>query len=322
MNQTFRCNNCNKIIVKPVSYFKKGLKNGTKVFYCSNDCHFMFLKKEKEQRIIEKTVIKKCKYCQKEFETIDNKKEFCSMSCSTTYYNKLYRSRLKEGSKIKISKTLKEYYKTHKNPSLKEKIKKDCPICNKEFEVRPCEKNKIYCSKQCYKDDKKLKFRTKASGGVREGAGYGKHGWYKGYWCDSSWELAYVIYNIDHNIKFVRNKEGFEYEFENKKYKYYPDFILEDGTYVEIKAVLNKKNKAKIESFNKKLTIIDKKGIQQYIDYVVEKYGKNFIELYEGNPYNEKLNSCLICGKPAKNLYCSRKCSGIGMKRKLYIVGR
>ena len=57
---------------------------------------------------------------------------------------------------------------------------------------------------------------------------------YKGYWCDSSWELAYVIYNLEHNIKFERNKQGFEYEFENKKYKYYPDFILEDGTYVEV----------------------------------------------------------------------------------------
>ena len=28
--------------------------------------------------------------------------------------------------------------------------------------------------------------------------GYGKHGWYKEYWCDSSWELAYVIYNLDY----------------------------------------------------------------------------------------------------------------------------
>lgn len=25
-----------------------------------------------------------------------------------------------------------------------------------------------------------------------------KHGWYKGFWCDSSWELAFVMYNIDH----------------------------------------------------------------------------------------------------------------------------
>jgi hypothetical protein len=28
------------------------------------------------------------------------------------------------------------------------------------------------------------------------------------------------------------------------------------------------------------LIIIDKKGIKQYIDYVVEKYGKDYIKLY------------------------------------------
>lgn len=121
--------------------------------------------------------------------------------------------------------------------------------------------------------------------GYKPGSGRGKKGWYKGYWCDSSWELAYVIYNLEHNIKFIRNKEGFEYEFENKKYKYYPDFILEDGTYVEIKGFLDKKNKTKIESFNKKIIIIDKTKINQYLNYVIKKYGKEYINLYE-----EKLN--------------------------------
>ena len=43
-------------------------------------------------------------------------------------------------------------------------------------------------------------------GGKRHGSGRGKKGWYKGYWCDSSWELALVIYNLEHNIKFERNK--------------------------------------------------------------------------------------------------------------------
>lgn len=127
---------------------------------------------------------------------------------------------------------------------------------------------------------KETKLKLSKCGGYKLGSGRGKQGWYKGYWCDSSWELAYVIYNLEHDIKFDRNKEGFEYEFENKKYKYYPDFILEDGTYVEIKGYLDKKNNAKINSFNKKLIVIDKKGIQEYINYVVEKYGKNYIELY------------------------------------------
>lgn len=130
------------------------------------------------------------------------------------------------------------------------------------------------------KHTEESKKKCSKGGGNKSGSGRGKKGWYKGYWCDSSWELAYVIYNLEHNIQFIRNKEGFEYEFENKKYKYYPDFILEDGTYVEIKGYLDKKNEIKIKSFYKKLIIIDKKGIKQYIDYVVEKYGKGYIKLY------------------------------------------
>ena len=58
------------------------------------------------------------------------------------------------------------------------------------------------------------------------------------------------------------------------------DFILEDGTYVEIKGYIDKKNEIKIKSFDKKLIIIDKESIKQYINYVVEKYGKDYIKLY------------------------------------------
>jgi len=69
------------------------------------------------------------------------------------------------------------------------------------------------------------------------GAGRGKSGWYKGYYCDSSWELAYVIYNLEHNIcNFIKNtSDKFEYEYKNEKHFYIPDFKFDDGHYVEIK---------------------------------------------------------------------------------------
>ena len=118
------------------------------------------------------------------------------------------------------------------------------------------------------------------SGGVRKGAGRGKNGWYKGYWCDSSWELAFVIYNLDNNIKFERNTEGFEYTFENEKHKYYPDFII-DNKYVEIKGHMNDKSISKIEQFENNLIIIDKNNIKKYLDYTIDKYGKKYIKLYE-----------------------------------------
>lgn len=112
--------------------------------------------------------------------------------------------------------------------------------------------------------------------------GFGKSGRYKGYWCDSSWELAFVIYNIDHKIKFERNFKSFEYEFENKKRSYFPDFIMEDGTYIEIKNYNTAKTLAKYKFFPHKLKIIlGRDGIKPYLNYVINKYGKNFIELYE-----------------------------------------
>ena len=40
-------------------------------------------------------------------------------------------------------------------------------------------------------------------------------------------------------------------------------------------------------------------------------YIPNTITILKGNPYSEKKNVCEICGKPAKNKYCSRNCSGI-----------
>lgn len=47
---------------------------------------------------------------------------------------------------------------------------------------------------------------SKSMGGYRKGSGVGKSGWYNGIYCDSSWELAYVIYHIDNNLPIIRNK--------------------------------------------------------------------------------------------------------------------
>lgn len=120
------------------------------------------------------------------------------------------------------------------------------------------------------------------SGGYRKGSGIGKHGWYKGFYCDSSWELAFVVYNLEHNIKLIRNKERFPYVFNGKNYYYIPDFIIDD-TLIEIKGYKDLKWKAKHNQFPKdrKLVVLEKNEMKPYLDYVIEKYGKNFIDLYE-----------------------------------------
>jgi len=107
---------------------------------------------------------------------------------------------------------------------------------------------------------------------------WGHCGYYNKIWCDSSWELAFLVYNCDHNIPTKRNLKGFSYTFYNKKHKFYPDFIVND-TYIEIKGKMSRKDKSKIKQFKLPLIVIGEKEIQQYLNYVKEKHGDKFFEI-------------------------------------------
>ena len=140
------------------------------------------------------------------------------------------------------------------------------------------------------------------NGGYRKGSGRGKSGWYKGYWCDSTWELAWVIYNIDKGIIFERNTEGFEYTYLDKIFKYYPDFI-KGGIYYEIKGFMDKKNKAKLNQFPYKLMIISSNEIDFFINYVKEKYQIGYLpELYENSEKYKRENFSKIRKEEKINL--------------------
>lgn len=121
--------------------------------------------------------------------------------------------------------------------------------------------------------------KRRGLGGYIPGAGKGHRGRYKGYWCDSSFELAFVIYNIEHNISFERNLDRFEYEYEGKKHKYTPDF-KKDEKYIEIKGYEKPVDLIKYAQVQN-LTVLYKKDIQYMIDYCINKYGKDFINMYE-----------------------------------------
>lgn len=109
-----------------------------------------------------------------------------------------------------------------------------------------------------------------------------KKGWYKGYWCDSSWELAFVMYNIDHNIQFIRNEKGFSYYNDRlkKERKFYPDFII-NNEYIEIKGWRNDDTISKQRDFPKdqKLKVYFKEDMELYLKYAIEKYGLEFWKL-------------------------------------------
>lgn len=144
---------------------------------------------------------------------------------------------------------------------------------------------KTKCSFKGKKHKKETIEKLRLLGGYRKGSGRGISGKFKGYYCDSSWELAYVIYCLENNIALKRNTEFFEYTYEDKKHKYLPDFKIGDD-YIEIKGYMTSIDVEKIKQFpkNKILKVLGKLELKEVFEYVIKKYGKNYVELYEKKP--------------------------------------
>ncbi len=270
--------------------------------------------KAAQQRTIAENKLKKethkyiCECCGKIKIGIFGSGRFCSKKCS----NKGVWS--KERKDVHRTAMMNSEKVTFANKKRITRIDKVCVICNKKFWVHNCNKNRMFCSKECVGKDIDFKYKKRAAGGYREGSGRGKSGWYNGIQCDSTYELAWVIYHIDHKINFIRNTQKFDYYYKEKKHSYIPDYFLpKEDLFVEVKGFNSVQNEEKIKQFSKKLAIMYKEDLKYIFEYVIKKYGKNFIELYEGNPHKIRNNKCLICEKPSVNEFCSQKCSGIGM---------
>ena len=104
--------------------------------------------------------------------------------------------------------------------------------------------------------------------------GNGKKGWFKGIFCDSSWELAFLVYHIENNLNIKRCTRRLPYTFEGNKHIYIPDFETDFGI-IEIKGRKDKKAIVKQQNFPE-IKVIDKYEIEPYLKYVNDKYGKEF----------------------------------------------
>lgn len=134
----------------------------------------------------------------------------------------------------------------------------------------------------------KTKARQKLSAAItklrQEGKGYcrGTMGYYKGIHCDSSWELAFLLYCLDNNIKIERCKIHFEYEYNGTIHRYTPDFIVNDNELIEIKGFKDRRWSAKMECCKQNnIKVLDREEMKFYVDYAKEHYGRNFTDLYE-----------------------------------------
>lgn len=101
-----------------------------------------------------------------------------------------------------------------------------------------------------------------------------KKGYYSGIYCGSSYELAYVIYNLDHNIPFTRCERYYEYINNGEAHLYFPDFELPDGTIIEIKGYHTELVDIKAEAVkDRPIKVLYKKDLLSHISYVCQKYG-------------------------------------------------
>lgn len=122
---------------------------------------------------------------------------------------------------------------------------------------------------------------------------------------DSSWELAYYIWLKDHNINFKYQPNiSFEYEYENNKHIYHPDFLVESEIY-EIKGpqffkdgkMINPYDSSLNNLFEAKHQCMIKNNVKiitdctEYIDYVLQKYGNDYLKQFKYNNITEIFNN-------------------------------
>lgn len=151
----------------------------------------------------------------------------------------------------------------------------------------------------------------------------------RGIECDSSWEAAVVVYFKDHNKRIERNTLGFEYEYQGRIRRYYPDFYLGDRTYLEVKGLTTDKDYVKWEAFRKsnRLIIINRNAFLKFVaPYIKAKYANlsefkniNYSALFDTIKFQtkklarfkDKTKCCAILGvsyedyKIIKSAYCS-----------------
>ena len=219
-----------------------------------------------------------CERCGKVMTEKFGSGRFCCKACANSHdkteeSKKKASESLKEKTKDSVIRRKETYYS---NPKL-------CKVCGK---VIPYEKRvNVCCCRGCANkiDSEKAKQRILEKGynlKVTVKSKY-KYGTYKGFYCDSSWELAFVIYCLDNNLDIKRNSTSFPYTLDGETRLYFPDFIVGDEDYYEIKGHYTEMDLAKIRDFPFRLTVIDNSSIKPYLNYCISLYGKEFYRLYD-----------------------------------------
>ena len=117
---------------------------------------------------------------------------------------------------------------------------------------------------------------------------------------DSSWELAVWIYCIDHKIPIVRHPIQLQYEMNGSMHKYLVDFKINEKL-VEVKGdhlfdehgnpIFDHKHpwKEKYQCMiDNNVEIWKYKDVKPFINYVSQKYGKDYLKQFRVNKQSSK----------------------------------
>lgn len=201
---------------------------------------------------------------------------FCSRACANS------RGPRTEDFKNKVRAYLREnrvgFLKESQHPNDYAKNPRRCEVCSTAMpKYRGVGNNTPKtCSKVCASTLRSATLRRVLPGkcgGKRHGSGRGKQGYYQGIWCDSTYELAYLIYCLDHGIAIKRYSGYFEYEdTQGVRRKYYPDFEV-NGEIVEIKGYVTDNVLRKVESVDRPIRLLTKDLLAPVFEYVTAKTG-------------------------------------------------
>lgn len=246
-----------------------------------------------------------CQYCGKECKNLNSLKQHecrCKQN-PNRIVNPMKNKDTVIKNKIKSLQTLRNNYKIKKENKIAEydKNPKLCLQCGKPLSYQQAKSGRKFCCGRCSNlsrpprsEESKKKTRETIhanfiNGSVSTG-NYSKRfkqGWYKGFHCDSSYELVYLIYCLDHNINIKRCNKVYEYFYEGSKHLYFPDFIINNDTIVEIKGYYTELVDIKTNSVNDmNYKILYKKDLQKEFEYVYQTYNvdnKTIQTLYEKN---------------------------------------
>ena len=296
--------------------------------FCSKSCatrnsNTFYERQKQEAKVRQETPIwetRVCPKCGKSF-TINRRKtnkKFCSRKCSNSHV-------VTHTHKEKVSRSIMSYLESNNIvPRHLRNYNLTCTICSKQFQSK--NKNKRTCSPQCAT---KLRVKTGREnnsyykfGGDRPNHCHSRAGYYKGIFCGSTYELVWVIYNLDNHVNFYRCKDRFMYKYNNLDHFYCPDFILEDGTYIEIKGSWTDQVEVKTNSVLKKglnIKVLYRKDLENCFNYVKNKFGihDKLYRLYDN--YQPHKIKCKVCGiifysDNPKRKVCSYKCAGKSKK--------